>query len=192
MINWQLSKQGIRWPVPTWPYVCWPIVVDYFLRLSTDKLLVSKWSQAQVQFFKMHRKLAVFTSCTNKILISNWPRTRKFSHFLQEGKPWVKIKILTRHGHAWPRSKSNFYALIGQNLTGEFMRKTYAVSRNLFTDSWNWQSFVSSCDVLTVFFHWLYKMKYSCFQDSSVIRGWFVYWFLVGKCAVCQSHRKSN
>ena len=29
---------------------------------------------------------------------------------------------------------------------------------------------------LTVFFHWLYKMKYSYFQDSSVIHGLFVYW----------------
>ena len=27
----------------------------------------------------------------------------------------------------WSRSTSNFYALIGQNLTGEFMRKIYAV-----------------------------------------------------------------
>ena len=29
---------------------------------------------------------------------------------------------------------------------------------------------------LTVFFHWMYKMNYSCYQDSSVIHGWFVYW----------------
>ena len=29
---------------------------------------------------------------------------------------------------------------------------------------------------LTVFFHWMYKMKYSCYQESSVINGWFVYW----------------
>ena len=29
--------------------------------------------------------------------------------------------------------KSNFYALIGQNLTGEFMRKIHAASWNLFT-----------------------------------------------------------
>ena len=28
---------------------------------------------------------------------------------------------------------------------------------------------------LTVFFCWMYKMKYSCYQDSSVIHGWFVY-----------------
>ena len=24
---------------------------------------------------------------------------------------------------------------------------------------------------LTVFFHWMYKMKYSCYQESSVIHG---------------------
>ena len=28
----------------------------------------------------------------------------------------------------WSRSSSNFYAVIGQNLTGEFMRKIYAAS----------------------------------------------------------------
>ena len=28
----------------------------------------------------------------------------------------------------------------------------------------------------TVFFHWIHKMKYSCYQQSSVIHGWFVYW----------------
>ena len=28
----------------------------------------------------------------------------------------------------------------------------------------------------SLFFHWMYKMKYSCFQDSSVIHGWFVNW----------------
>ena len=28
---------------------------------------------------------------------------------------------------------------------------------------------------LTVFFYWMYEMKYSCYQDSSVIHDWFVY-----------------
>ena len=31
----------------------------------------------------------------------------------------------------WSRSTSNFYVLIGQNLTGEFMRKIYTASGNL-------------------------------------------------------------
>ena len=33
----------------------------------------------------------------------------------------------------WSRSTSNFNALIGRNLTGEFMRKIYAASWNLLT-----------------------------------------------------------
>ena len=48
----------------------------------------------------------------------------------------------------WSRSTSTFYALISQNLTDEFMGKTYAASGNVFTDSFSSQSFVSSsCDV---------------------------------------------
>ena len=34
------------------------------------------------------------------------------------------LAMITR----WSRSSSNFYAVIGQNLTGEFMRKIYAAS----------------------------------------------------------------
>ena len=52
----------------------------------------------------------------------------------------------------WSRSTSNFYALIGQNLIGEFMRKIYAASGKLLTDRWSWQSFVSSSDVFNCLF----------------------------------------
>ena len=125
-------------------------------------------------FFPMiHMKYLVFMSLwprTVKILISNWPRTRKFSHFFKnKGGEDLFLPC--------SRSTSNFCTLIGQNLTGEFMRKIYAASWKLFT-------LTSKADrvlcrlvmFLTVFFHWMYKMKYSCYQESSVIHGWFVYW----------------
>ena len=83
------------------------------------------------------------------------------------------LTIVTR----WSHLTSNFYALIGQNLTGEFMRKIYAASCNLFTLTTEADRVL--CQLLmflTVFFHWMYKMKYSCYQESSVIHGWFVYW----------------
>ena len=60
----------------------------------------------------------------------------------------LTLTIVTR----WSRSTCNFYALIGQKLTGEFIRKMYAASGNLVTDSWSWQSFVSSCDVFNCLF----------------------------------------
>ena len=70
-----------------------------------------------------------------------------------------------------------FYALIGQNLTGEFMRKIYAVSWKLFTLTAEADRVLCQLVMfLTVFSHWMYKMKNSCFQESSVTHGWFVYW----------------
>ena len=52
--------------------------------------------------------------------------------------------------------------------------------------------FVSCCDVLNCFFYLVYKMKYSCYQDCSVIHvGLFVALF-VDKCTACQSHWKSD
>ena len=40
---------------------------------------------------------------------------------------------------------------------------------------------------LTVFFHWMYKMKYSCYQESSVIHGCLFIGFLIEKYVACQS-----
>ena len=80
----------------------------------------------------------------------------------------------------WSRSTPNFYALIGQNLTGEFMRKIYAPSWNLFTLTAEADRVLCQLVMfLPVFFHWMYKLKYSYYQESSVIHGWFVYWVFV-------------
>ena len=76
---------------------------NIFLKLSADKLLLFKWSQAQVCFLKIYMKYVVFMSLwpsTIKILISNLPRTRKFSQLFKNtgGEdlflPWSRV------GHA--------------------------------------------------------------------------------------------
>ena len=74
----------------------------------------------------------------------------------------------------WSRSTSNFYALIGQNLT---MQKIHAASGDLFTDSWSSQSFVaSSCDVFNCLFPLDIQNEIQLlYQDCSVIHSWFVY-----------------
>ena len=72
----------------------------------------------------------------------------------------------------WACSTSIFFALIGQSLTGEFMRKIYAASWILFTLTAEADKVL--CQILmflTVFFHWMYKMKFSCYQEFSVIHG---------------------
>ena len=148
--------------------------VDYFFKFSADQKLVFKWSQAQV-FFLIHMKYVVFICCTIKILISNWPRTRKFSQLLQTGK--TVAFDFSYHGQALVTLYVQFLC----SYWSKFDRWVHAenlcsIFKLVYFDSWSWQSFVSTCDVLTVFFHWMYKMKYSCYQESSVIHGWFVYW----------------
>ena len=90
-------------------------------------------------------------SRTFKMLILNWSWTRKFNRLLHlHAGSSIAFDFLTVT--RWSRSTSNFYVLIGPNLTGEFMRKIFAASGNLLTDSWSWESFVSSCDVLNCLF----------------------------------------
>ena len=57
-----------------WAQVSNPSRSSTFLKLSADKLLVFKWSQAQVYFLKIHMIYVVFVSLrsrTIKILIWN-------------------------------------------------------------------------------------------------------------------------
>ena len=59
-------------------------------------------------------------------------------------------------------------------------------------DSWSWQSFVWTCDVFKCLFHWMYKMRYSCYK---IVSGVFCYSWLVcllGFCwEVCRFRRAS-
>ena len=51
-----------------------------------------------------------------------------------------------------------------------------SILKIVYFDSWSWRVLCQLEMFLTVFFFWMYKMKYSCYQESSVIHGWFVYW----------------
>ena len=194
MINWQLSKQGIRWPVSP------DRIAGSGVDPSRSSIFeVIRWQVTSFQMiagssliFSIYMKYVVFYMCrTIKILISNWPRKLRFSQFLQAGKTCQLLLTFLTKVTRWSRFTANFYALIGQNLTGEFMRKLYAASWNLFTltaeaDRVLCQQLVM---FLTVFFHWtLYKMKFSCFSLLLFMASLFI-WFLVEKCVACQSRK---
>ena len=95
-------------------------------------------------------------SCSWATLLKFWFRTdlgreNSTSLYMQGRQSPLTFLTVTR----WSCSTSNFYVLIGQNLTGEFMRKIYAALETcllMLTDSWGWLSFVSSCDVLNCLF----------------------------------------
>ena len=118
------------------------------------------------------------------VFMSLWPTLLGFWLQTDLGRKnsasFLKIqagKTFSYHGHALVTLYVQFYALIGQNLTSEFIRKIYVASWKLFTLTAEADRVSSQLVMfLTVFFHWMYKMKYSCYQESSVIHGWFVYW----------------
>ena len=154
MINWQLSKQGIRWPVSLERIAgsgVDPSRSSIFLKLSAYKLLVFKWSQAQVYFFKSHVKYVLFMCCTIKILMSNRLRTRKFSHLLQAGK--TVAFDFAHYGYA-------LVTLYFQSLCSDWSKfDRWVHPENLcnilnlvYFDSSSWQSFVSTCDVFNCLF----------------------------------------
>ena len=157
MIKGQLSKQGIRWPVspdriagsgvdPSRSSIFWkyPLTIYSF---SNDRRLT-------FTFFKIHMKYVVLICSRITILNSNWPRMGKFRQLLQAGKT-VAFDFSPR-----PRPR------VGRALRPIFMFwlvKNWQVSSNLFTLTA--EADIVLCHLvmfLTVFFHWMYKTKFSC------------------------------
>ena len=102
-------------------------------------------------FFLIHMKYVVFMCRTIKILISNWPRTRKFSQLLQAGK--TVAFDFSHHGHALVTLYVQFLC----SDWSKFDRWVHAenlcsILKVVYFDSWSWQSFVSTCDVFNCLF----------------------------------------
>ena len=144
----------------------------FFLKLFGDKLLVFKWLQAH---FLIHMKYVVF--------ITLWPALLTFWFQTELGREnsasYLKMQAgktdafhFSHHSHALVTLHVQFLCydwskfdrwVHGENLCS-VLRLVYfdRVLRRLVM-------------FLTVFFHWMYKIKYSCYQESSIIHGWFVY-----------------
>ena len=93
----------------------------------------------------------------------------------------------------WSPSTSNLYALIGQNLTGEFVRKIYTASWILLLWQLKLTEFCVNLDVFNCLFPLFVQNEFSCYQESSVIYGQASLFigFLVEKYVTCHS-RKSD
>ena len=97
----QLTAVKTGYPLTsiTWPYRglrCWPIEVKYFFE-------VIRWQVTSFQmiagsslifFYEIHMKYVLFLCNTIKILISNWPRTRKFSLLLHALRPFFMFWLV--------------------------------------------------------------------------------------------------
>ena len=145
---------------------------------------VIRWQVATFQMIagssSIFLKYVCNKSCSWAKLLKFWFQTdlgrENSTGFYMQGRQSLLalLTIVT----LWSRSTSNFQALIGQNLTGEFMRKIYAASGKLLTNSWSWLGFVSSCDVFNCTCPFLPDVPSEIEPLTRlfcVIHGWFVY-----------------
>ena len=148
MINWQLSEQGIRWPVSP----------DHIAGSGADlsRLSIFEDIRWQVTSFQIIvgssliflKKFIWNMLCLGASQLKFWFQTdlgrENSASYYRQGRQLLLtfLTMVTR----WSRSTSNFYALIGQNLTGEF--------KLVYFDSWSWQSLCK----LVLFFNCLFPL----------------------------------
>ena len=140
-------------------------------------------------FFPMiHMKCVVFLSLwprTVKILISNSPRTRKFSQLFKN----TGGKTFSYHGHALVTLYVQFlYSDWSKFDRWVHAENSYSILKVVYFDSWSWQSFVSTCDVFSCLFP-LDAQKWNTATNKSLLLsmvGLFI-GFLVEKSVACQN-----
>ena len=158
-------KTGYPLTSSTWPYRglrCSPIEVKYFLKLSADKLLVFKWSQARVWFFSFIWNMFCFWAAQLKFWFKTDLGPENSASYYRQDSGFD----FAHHGHAFVTLYGQFYALIGKNLTGEIMRKIYAGSWILvYFDSWSWQS-KGSCTFVGLWKIYSFLFIPNCSRDN--------------------------
>ena len=135
-----------------------------------------KWSQAQVYFFQGFIWNMLCLCHYSSALLGFWFQTDlgskiSASFFKSTGRedlilPWSRVGHVLRP----------IFIL--------WLVKIWQVNSCWKAASWKLFTLTAEADrvlcqlvmFLTVFFPWMYKMTYSCYQESSVIHGWFVYW----------------
>ena len=96
-------------------------------------------------------KYVVFMCRTIKILISNWPRTRKFSQLLQAGK--TVAFDFSRHVHALVKLYVQFLCSDWSKFDRWVHAENLCSILNLvYFHCWSRQGFVSTCDVFNCLF----------------------------------------
>ena len=176
----------------TWPYYGLrrrPIEFEFFWKLSADKLLVFKWSPAQVYFFEKFICNMLCLCHYGTELLTFWFETNLGR---ENSASYLKIqagKTSSFHGHA-------LVALCVQFLCSDwskFDRWVHAdnlcsILKLVYFDSWSWQSFVSTCDVFNT---GCAKWNTAAIKSLLLFMAGLFIGFLVEKCVAYQS-RKSD
>ena len=187
MINWQLSKQGIRWPVsperiagsgvdPSRSSIFWsyPLTIYSF---SNDRRLTFTFvlNSQQICCVRSRAIGSWLCLCQNRpALLRFWFQTdlrrRNSASFLkiQAGKTF------SYHGHALVTLYVQFLCSDWSKFDRWVHAENLCSILNLvYFDSWSWQSFLSTCDV----FNCLFPLDVQ--NEIQLLSGVFCYSWLV-------------
>ena len=156
MINWQLSKQGIRWPVSpdrTAGSTVDPSRSSTFLQLSVDKLPVSNGRRLKFTFFQWFILNLLCLCHYGPALLRFWFQTDLWR---ENSASFLKIhaeKTFSYHGHA-------LVTLYIQFLCSDWLKfdrwvhaeNLCSILKVVYFKSWSWQRFVSTGDVFNCLF----------------------------------------
>ena len=110
---------------------------------------------------------------TIKILISNWPRTRKVSQLLQAGK--TVGSDFSHHGHALVTLYVQFlcsdWSIFDRWVHAEYL---CSILNLVYFDSWKRQSFVSTCFFFVVFVVFVFLQNEILLLSAVFCHSWLV------------------
>ena len=151
--------------------VCLSIYLSIYLsmKLSAKKLIIFKWSQAQVDFFK---KLIWNMLCLCAAQLKFWIETdlgcENSGSYYRQGR---QLLLTSRHGHALVTLYVQFLCSDWSKFDRWIHAENVCCILKLVYFAEADRVLCQLVMFLTVFFHWMYKMKFSCYQESSVIHG---------------------
>ena len=134
-------------------------------------------------------KYVVFMCRTIKILVSNWPRTWKFSQLIT-GKEDSCSWLFSPWWHVGHALRPIFMVWLVKICQVSSCRKFMQHLETCYFDSWSWQSFVSTCVVFNCLFLLDVQNEIHLLSRSPLlfVASLFI-GFLVEKYITCQSRK---
>ena len=108
---------------------------------------------------------------------NGWLTSTKTQVWTEEKTLWGRVLLVTAVKlQAWETFSYHGYAL--RLISMHWLVTIWQVT-HVYAASWNLFTLTAEADRVLcqlVMLHWMYQMSYSCYQESSVIHGWFVFW----------------
>ena len=188
MINWQLSKQGIRWPVSpdrTAGSSVDPSRSSIFLKLSADKLQVSNDRRLKFIFFQWFIWNMLCLCHYGPALLRFWFQTDLVRENSASFLTILAEKTFSWHGHALRPILCSYWSKFDRWVHAENL---CCILKVVYFDSLSWQSFVSTCDVFNCLFSTeCTKWNTAAMKSLLLFVAGLCFWFLVEKCVACQN-----